>query len=189
MTLEMTSEAVLLTCPMLGMEGRPCPMSTSHHLVVNLADIRRTPKKSLPTKGDVCAFYNQNTDWDVIHLSDSSFAGCPACEGKHRPHTYDEHCRKSPPQSQAPHPPAPPSPPAPRDEKQPPPGLQVPLPAQKSERPPEIPRERVPVTTRGPGHIKKEEVKQENDVDGGKELLYRKIQENFQIKQSSISCI
>ena len=51
MTLEMTSEAVLLTCPMLGMNRRPCPMSTSHHLVINLADIRRTPKKSLPNEG------------------------------------------------------------------------------------------------------------------------------------------
>ena len=117
-------------------------MSTSHHLVVNLADIKRTPKKSLPTKGNVCAFYNQNIDWDVIHLGESSFAGCPACAGKHRKHTYDEHCSRSLPD--APQPPLPAEPKSPQGEVPPPPGLPAPVPVLKKEETSEIPRERVP---------------------------------------------
>ena len=203
MTLEMSSEAVLLTCPMLGMNGRPCPMSTSHHLVVNLANIHRTPKKSLPTKGNVCAFYNQNTDWDVIHLGESSFAGCPACAGRHRKHTYDENCRRSLPDDS--HPPTPSTPGTPQGEVQPPPGLPAPIPVPKKEEASETPRERVQTDVKRETEgsvprkrvtfsdepvqgeeVKKEEekerkvkVEKKEEAQGGKELLYRKIQDKL----------
>ena len=93
MTLERSSEAVLLTCPMLGMKAKPCPTSTSHRLVINLADIHHPPLESLPiTQQGVCACHNSHT----IHFGESTCGVCPACEGKHRSHTYDEHCRLKP---------------------------------------------------------------------------------------------
>ena len=199
MSLEMTNEAVLLTCPMLGMKRRPCPMSTSHHLVIDLAALKRPPKKSLPTQGNVCAFYNQNIDWDVIHLGEPSLAGCPACAGKHRKHTYDEHCSKTLPD--APRPPVPAEPSAPRDEAQPPPML----PASSSEVPRErfpvkakeehevpVPRKRVTFSDEPAQAVKKEDGQQERvkeekaarkeESQGGKELLYRKIHDKLSDK-------
>ena len=70
-------------------------MSTPHQ--VNLAEVSKVLQKSLPTKGNVCAFYNLNTDWEVLHLGESPLAICPADQGKHRPHTYVERCLKKPP--------------------------------------------------------------------------------------------
>ena len=149
MTLEMSSEAVLLTCPMLGMKGRPCPMSTSHHLVINLADIRRTQKKSLPTRGHMCVFtartpIGTSSTWvphplqvvrPVKENTESTLTTSTASE------------RKS----------------------DPPPGLPAPIPKHKEEDTSEVPRERVPMIV--------EEERKETEAKGGKGLLYRKIQD------------
>ena len=91
MSLGISGEKVLLTCPTLGMKGRPCRTSTSHHRIINLADIQKPPHKSLPTsQSGVCAFHNLNADWDEVYIGKSSLGVCPACESKHRSHTYDE---------------------------------------------------------------------------------------------------
>ena len=42
---------------MLDMKGRPCPMSTSQHPDINLADIHRAPMSSVPTSNMVTAEY------------------------------------------------------------------------------------------------------------------------------------
>ena len=79
-------------------------------------------------------------------------------------HTYDEHCSRSRPLEMAP------------------PGLPAPMPQLKDEDTQAIPRERVPESAKEPAKIDKKDEIKETEAQGGKELLYRKIQDKLSDK-------
>ena len=75
-----------ISCSGFGMKRTPLPVSTSNHAVLYILDLVRTsrqPKHSF--------FVND------------ALVSCPACNGKHRPHTFDENClKKKPPGKEKP---------------------------------------------------------------------------------------
>ena len=75
-----------ISCSGFGMKRTPLPVSTSNHAVLDILDLVKTsrqPKHSF--------FVND------------ALVSCPACNGKHRPHTFDENClKKKPPGKEKP---------------------------------------------------------------------------------------
>ena len=69
-----TAAGEFLTCQKFGLKNFPLSVSTSDHTVLNVLDLARTNRQPF-----------------------HSFAAiaCPACDGKHRPHTYDKNCKKT----------------------------------------------------------------------------------------------
>ena len=73
---EHTPVGEFLTCPMFGMKKTPLAVSTSNHPIldiISLATAREKPQHSF-----------------LSHA-----LTCPACEGKHRAHTYKDGCKKA----------------------------------------------------------------------------------------------
>ena len=116
--IELSPEAVLLTCAAFGYKQTPAVMASSQHIVMNLAELKEHPFHC-PVKNRSC---NQTSFLTVTDRADKlaeetfltlstnclacqgvgkvhSYTGecvkvCPACKGKHRPHTYKEGCKK-----------------------------------------------------------------------------------------------
>ena len=78
MNIEHTPACDFLTCTLFGMKRYPLPVSTSDHTVLDIMHLARSQKK--PSHS--------------FH-SDSSYVTCPACQGKHRAHTYKDGCRRA----------------------------------------------------------------------------------------------
>ncbi len=65
--------------------------------VLNLADVKKPPKDRV--SGRIGSSFLAIQDWDESYLMrlqfvEQSYAICPACVGKHRPHTYKDGCAK-----------------------------------------------------------------------------------------------
>ena len=62
--------------------------ASSSHLAIDLAAILRVPSRTLS---------NSESDFTCFFAGDSEMAlgTCPACAGRHRPHTYAEGCHKA----------------------------------------------------------------------------------------------
>ena len=74
MNIEHTPAGEFLTCPVFGLKRYALSVATSNHPILDVMFLAR------------CG-----------HKPDHSFAAtstatCPACNGEHRAHTYDEHC-------------------------------------------------------------------------------------------------
>ena len=78
MNIEHTPACDFLTCTLFGMKRYPLPVSTSDHTVLDIMHLAMSQKK--PSHS--------------FH-SDSSYVTCPACQGKHRAHTYKDGCRRA----------------------------------------------------------------------------------------------
>jgi hypothetical protein len=97
MTLDCRPEAIYITCEALGAKEKICDMATSLHAVLNLADVKKPPKNR--ASGRINSSFLAIQDWDESYLTclqfvEQSYAICPACVGKHRPHTYKDGCNK-----------------------------------------------------------------------------------------------
>ena len=77
MNIEHFPVAEFLTCPLFGMQRTALSVSASNHPVLDIM--------ALATSG-----------WKPMHSFASEETTCPACAGKHRPHTYKEGCKKKP---------------------------------------------------------------------------------------------
>eukprot|EP00438_Fugacium_kawagutii_P016051 Skav221531 [mRNA] locus=scaffold1813:43:5619:- [translate_table: standard] len=74
MTLEHTPAGEFMTCPMFGMKRTALAVSTSNHPVLDIMALATSKQKPQ-------------------YSFQSSALYCPACAGKHRPHTYTGDCK------------------------------------------------------------------------------------------------
>ena len=81
MSIEHTPVGELMTCPLFGMKRTPLPVSTSNHPALDIMFLATS--KSKPQ-----------------YSFQSSSLYCPACNGKHRPHTYKDDCKRAPPKDE-----------------------------------------------------------------------------------------
>ena len=79
-TLDMNPYLVMLTCPAFGMKRKPLHMSTSRHLVLDLATIQYSPCP------ENCFFVSKDEAFVAKSPGSAKTPGCKACEGKHVPH-------------------------------------------------------------------------------------------------------
>ena len=88
MHLDMRLDRVLISCEALGLHCVQATQSSSSHIVIDLAAIRRIPSRILSTSE--CGF-------PYIFAGDSEVAlgTCPACAGRHWPHMYSDGCKKA----------------------------------------------------------------------------------------------
>ena len=88
MRLDMRPDRVLISREALGLHGVQATQATSSHIVLDLAAIRRIPSRILSTS---------ESDFPCFFAGDSEVAlgTCPACAGRHRPHTYSDGCKKA----------------------------------------------------------------------------------------------
>ena len=77
MNIEHTPVGEFLTCPLFGMQRTALSVSTSNHPVLDIMALA-------------------TSSWKPMHSFASEETTCPACAGKHRPHTYKEGCKKKP---------------------------------------------------------------------------------------------
>ena len=85
-TLEHTPMGDFISCSGFGMKRTPLPVSTSNHAVLDILDLVKTSRQP-------------KHSFFVI----DALVSCPACNGKHRPHTFDENClKKKPPGKEKP---------------------------------------------------------------------------------------
>ena len=116
--IELSPEAVLLTCAAFGYKQTPAVMASSQHIVMNLAELKEhpfhCPGKNRASKQTsflaVTDKADKLTEETLLTLSPTCLACqgvgkvhsktgecvkvCPACQGQHRPHTYKEGCKK-----------------------------------------------------------------------------------------------
>ncbi len=99
-TIELSPDVAHLTCKALGYDRTPMKMSTSKHLVVNLVDVRQAAPNAM-IRADPCVPFPSfeaadtacavGTESPSDESSEDALATgskkCPACAGKHRPHT------------------------------------------------------------------------------------------------------
>ena len=78
MNIEHTPVGEFLTCPMFGMKKTPLAVSTSSHPILDIMSLATAKEKPQ-------------------HSFLSHALACPACAGKHRPHTYKDDCKKAKP--------------------------------------------------------------------------------------------
>ena len=83
MKLSMHPDRVLITCEALDLHHVQATQASSSHIVIDLAAIFSVPSRTLSK----C-----ESDCPCVFASDSEVAlgTCPACSGRHRPHTYVE---------------------------------------------------------------------------------------------------
>ena len=86
--LAMRPDRVLITCEALGLLNVQAAQASSSHIVIDLADIISVPSRT---------FSEGESDFPCVFAGDSEMAlgTCPACAGRHRPHTYAEGCNKA----------------------------------------------------------------------------------------------
>ena len=75
MNIEHTPVGELLTCPLFGMQHTALTVSTSNHPVLDIMALA-------------------TSSWKPMYSFQSEEITCPACNGKHRPHTNKEGCKK-----------------------------------------------------------------------------------------------
>ena len=80
MNIEHSPVGEFLTCPMFGMKKTPLAVSTSNHPILDIMSLATAKEKPQ-------------------HSFLSHALACPACEGKHRPHTYKDDCKKAKPKT------------------------------------------------------------------------------------------
>ena len=78
MNIEHTPVGEFLTCPLSGMQRTALSVSTSNHPVLDIMALA-------------------TSSWKPMYSFASEDITCPACMGKHRPHTYKEGCMKKKP--------------------------------------------------------------------------------------------
>ena len=78
MNIEHTPVGEFLTCPLFGMQRTALSVSTSNHPVLDIMALA-------------------TSSWKPMYSFASEDITCPACKGKHRPHTYKEGCMKKKP--------------------------------------------------------------------------------------------
>ena len=84
----MRPDRVLITCEALSLHHVQATQSSSAHIVIDLATLK-------------CVLAGATSNYETdCHCSfagdnDLAFGTCPACAGRHRPHTYAEGCKKS----------------------------------------------------------------------------------------------
>ena len=76
MNIEHTPVGEFLTCPMFGMKKTPLAVSTSNHPILDIMSLATASQKP-------------------SHSFMSHALACPACEGKHRAHTYKDDWKKA----------------------------------------------------------------------------------------------
>ena len=83
MKLDMRPDGVLITCEALGFHRVQATQASSSHIVIDLAAILRALAR---------ASHNSYDTFPRVFVGDSEFAfgTCPACAGRHSPHTYAE---------------------------------------------------------------------------------------------------
>ena len=95
--LEMEPDVVYLTCPAFGYMRQPLPMSTSKHLVLDLASLRVAP----PGHSSFAAMVADDSSAAIVAAETAQTSAtmatsetiaegekdCPACAGRHRAHT------------------------------------------------------------------------------------------------------
>ena len=77
MNIEHTPVGEFLTCPLFGMQRTALSVSTSNHPVLEIMALA-------------------TSSWKPMHSFASEETTCPACAGKHCPHSYKEGCKKKP---------------------------------------------------------------------------------------------
>ena len=75
MNIEHTPVGEFLTCPLFGMQRTALAVSTSNHPVLDILALA-------------------TSSWKPMYSFQSEDITCPACNGKHRPHTNKEGCKK-----------------------------------------------------------------------------------------------
>ena len=75
MNIEHTPVGEFLTCPLFGMQRAALAVSTSNHPVLDIMALA-------------------TSSWKPMYSFQSEDITCPACNGKHRPHTNKEGCKK-----------------------------------------------------------------------------------------------
>ena len=75
MNIEHTPVGEFMTCPLLGMQRTALAVSTSNHPVLDIIALATS-----------C--------WKPMYCFQSEDITCPACNGKHRPHTNKEGCKR-----------------------------------------------------------------------------------------------
>ena len=80
MNIEHTPVGEFLTCPMFGMKKTPLAVSASSQPILDIMSLATAKEK-------------------LQHSFLSHALACPACEGKHRPHTYKDDCKKAKPKT------------------------------------------------------------------------------------------
>ena len=84
--LDMRPDRVLILCEALGLHRVQATQASSSHIVIDLATIRKVPSRRLSAyESDVHCFFAGGNE--------VSLGTCPACAGRHRPHTYMEGCK------------------------------------------------------------------------------------------------
>ena len=78
MSIEHTPVGDYLTCPLFGLKRFSLPVSTSNHNVLDIMMFASSVRKP-------------NHSFTAIN---PSYAACPACNGKHRKHTYKDGCKR-----------------------------------------------------------------------------------------------
>ena len=83
----MRPDKVLITCEAWGLHHAQATQASSSHIVIDLAAVLRVPAR---------APYDSDDVFPCFFVGDSEMAlgTCPACAGRHRPHTYAEGCKK-----------------------------------------------------------------------------------------------
>ena len=121
--IALSPDSVLLTCEAFGYKQTPAVMASSQHIVMNLAELKKNPVLDkgvkyrasdqsssfmvIPDKADKADSLMEDAP---ITLSGKclacqgignvhSYVGecdkvCPACQGKHRKHTFKEGCKR-----------------------------------------------------------------------------------------------
>ena len=75
MNIEHTPVGEFLTCPLFGVQRTALAVSTSNHPVLDIMALA-------------------TSSWKPMYGFQSEEITCPACNGKHRPHTNKEGCKK-----------------------------------------------------------------------------------------------
>ena len=84
----MRPDRVLISSESLGLHNVQSPQASSSHIVIYLVAIRRVPSRILSTsESDVPCFFAG--DSEIV------LGTCPACAGRHRPHTYSDGGKKA----------------------------------------------------------------------------------------------
>jgi hypothetical protein len=79
MQLDMRHDRVLISCEALGLHHVQATQASSSHIVIDLAAMLRTLSNS-----------ERNFPCALVGDSEMALGTCPACAGRHRPHTYAE---------------------------------------------------------------------------------------------------
>ena len=90
LTVDLAPTSVLITCDSFDYNRTPAQISTSHHVGLNLRDFQKAPGNK--SKGTTSSFMTDH-EGQMWKTFGSNHITCPACNGRHRPHTYDEGCR------------------------------------------------------------------------------------------------